>query len=256
MTHSVAGKVAIITGGGSGIGRAMVRNFAQAGAALAIVDIRQDRAEEAAGEARALGVRAIGIVADGARQADVEAATGRVVEEFGRIDVLCNNAGITDRQRPLLETPPEIWERVVAVNLTGPYLMCRAALPIMLAQGRGVIINTASIAGFLGGRSGAAYTASKHGVLGLTRSIAAAYGSQGIRCNAISPGSVATDISSGEFGGEASPAAIALRDKGLATRPSRATPDQISPVALFLASDESAYINGQNITVDDGWTAY
>lgn len=256
MPESRRDQVAIVTGGGSGIGRAIAQEFLQSGATLVMVDLDQDRLDKVVGENKALGARVLGIRADVTNQADI----GRVVDEtraaFGRIDVLCNNAGITDRQRPLLETPPEIWNRVIAVNLTAPYLFCLAVVPIMISQGGGAIVNVASIAGFLGGRSGFAYTASKHGIIGITRSIAVAYGDRGIRCNCISPGSVITNISSGEFGGEASPDAKALREKGLATRPSRATPDEIAPVAAFLASESGHYINGQNIVVDDGWTAY
>jgi len=256
MLKSCKDRVTIVTGGGSGIGRAMAQQFVQSGATLVVVDIDQERLGEVVRENESQGARVIGIRADVTLQTDVDLVVDKTRSTFGRVDVLCNNAGITDRQRPLLETSPEVWNRVIAVNLTAPYLFCLAVVPIMISQGGGVIINTASIAGFLGGRSGFAYTASKHGIIGITRSIAVAYGDRGVRCNCISPGSVVTNISGGELGGEASSDAKALREKGLATRPPRATPGQIAPTAVFLASEDGRYINGRNIVVDGGWTAY
>lgn len=246
------GRVAVITGAGSGIGRAMATAFVAAGARVLAVDLSAERLAETrahAGDPEALEPH----VADAADEAAIAGMLAAAEARFGPVDILCNNAGILDRMAPLDETDNALWHRVVGVNLTGPFLACRAALPGMLARGRGVIVNTCSIAGLLGGRAGIAYTATKHGLLGLTRSIAATYGDRGIRCNAVSPGSVKTDLAAGV---EPSAAGWALRQKGLATRPPQAVPEEIAPVAVFLASDEARYVNGANIVADAGWTAY
>ncbi|ODN65387.1 2-(R)-hydroxypropyl-CoM dehydrogenase [Methylobrevis pamukkalensis] len=154
---------------------------------------------------------------------------------------------------PVGETDDALWEKVLAVNLTGPFRVTRAALPAMLARGGGIFVNTCSIASFLGGRAGFAYTATKHGILGLTRAVAAEYGDRGIRCNGIAPGSVKTGIAQDMTISEAG---WALRTKGLATRPPQATGADIAPTAVFLASDAAAYINGTCLVADAGWTAY
>jgi NAD(P)-dependent dehydrogenase (short-subunit alcohol dehydrogenase family) len=247
------GRVALVTGAGSGIGEAMALAFAREGARLFLADVAAERVEKVVEAVRALGTEAEGCTADVSQDGSVRAMVAGAEQAFGRIDVVCNNAGILDRLMPAHDTTDEIWNRVIGINLTGAFYVCRAVLPAMLERGAGNIINTHSISSFLGGRGGTAYTVSKHGILGLTRAIAATYGTRGIRCNGISPGSVQTNISTGddwhEMGRE-------LRKKGLATRPERAVPDDIAPVAVFLASDMSQYINGANIVADAGWTAY
>jgi NAD(P)-dependent dehydrogenase (short-subunit alcohol dehydrogenase family) len=225
--------------------------FVAAGAGVVAVDIRQEALDETVSLLD--HATALPVVADAASEEGVQLMLASACRRFGRVDVLCNNAGILDRMAPLHETTDELWEHVLAVNLTGPFRACRAVLPMMLAQGGGVIVNTASISGFLGGRAGTAYTCSKHGVLGLTRAIAATYGGRGIRCNAISPGSVKTNIAVGQ---EVSGEGLALRQRGLTTRPIQAEPAEIAPVAVFLASDEACYLNGADIVVDAGWTIY
>jgi len=246
------GRVAVISGAAAGIGKAMARSFALAGADLVLADISRDRLEQTAEEVALMGRRAITFAID----ASVDASVCRMIEgardHFGRIDVLCNNVGILDRFLTVHETTDEMWNRVLAVNLTGPFFASRAVIPIMLKQGMGAIINVASISSILGGRAGAAYTTSKHGIVGLTRATAAAYGERGVRCNAISPGGVKTDIISAN--GEPSPEGWKLRSKGLATRPALGAPEDIASVAVFLASDESRFINGANLVVDAGWT--
>jgi NAD(P)-dependent dehydrogenase (short-subunit alcohol dehydrogenase family) len=247
------GRVAVITGAGNGIGRAMALAFAASGATVVVVDILPDAAARTVSEIADAGGIASGSVCDVGVDAEVRSTLEVVIRNFGRLDILCNNAGIMDRMLPAADVTDEIWDRVLAVDLSGPLYACRAAIPTMIDQGGGVIINTASICSFVGGRAGVAYTAAKHGVLGLTRSIAAFYGPQGIRCNAISPGSIATNLDSAE---PPNPGGLALAQKGLVTRPRQAQPSEIGALAVFLASDESSYMNGANVVADAGWTIY
>jgi len=188
-------------------------------------------------------------------EADVSTAAGAdlIIAAAGdRLDILCNNAGVLDRMLLVHQVSEADWNRVIAVNLTGPYLLCSRALPMMVRQGSGVIINTASLSGIRGGRAGAAYTSSKFGLVGLTQNIAATYGAQGIRCNAICPGAVVTDIlGSAELGPDADRIRNRDREKSPAVQP-----DRIAHVALFLATDESSYMNGAVIPVDGGAAAF
>ena len=249
----LAGKSAVVTGGGSGIGRAMALGLAAEGARVTVADRDRDRASSVAAEVGAAGGEALALEVD---VTDSEAVRGMLVaarDRFGSVDVLCNNAGIMDQLFPVHELEPAVWERVLAVNLTGPYLGCRHAVPIMLEQAGGVIINTASVAGLHGGRAGAAYTASKWGVIGLTQNVASAYWDTGIRCNAICPGSVDTDIGGGL---KASELGWKLRMRDDAHRPRRGKPEEIASVAAFLASDDAVYVNGATIVVDGGYTAF
>jgi NAD(P)-dependent dehydrogenase (short-subunit alcohol dehydrogenase family) len=195
-------RVAIVTGGGSGIGLAITRRFIDEGAHV----VAADRCEEHLVQFYEMP-RVTPVQADIAVQADVDRLLG-AVKSFGRLDIVCNNAGIVDRLLPVGEMTDEVWERVLGVNLTGPMRVSRAAIPLMLHAGHGVIINIASIGGIAGARAGAAYTASKHGLIGLTLNIAATYGRDGIRSVAIAPGGVDTGIS---LGGEPSERGFAAR---------------------------------------------
>lgn len=240
-------RVAIITGAGSGIGLAMTTRFVEEGARVVAADVTE------AGLARLQPMAGVtSLRADVTVQADIDQLVA-VAEGMGRLDIVCNNAGIVDRFLPVAELTDEVWQRVLAVNLTGPMLLCRAAIPVMLRAGRGVIINTASVAGVAGGRAGAAYTASKHGVIGLTRNIAATYGADGIRCVAIAPGGVNTGIS---LGGEPSERGFATLNRTFAANLRVGEPVEIANVAVFLASDEASFVNGHVIVADGGWTAF
>jgi 3-oxoacyl-[acyl-carrier protein] reductase len=246
------GKVAVVTGAGSGMGQAMARRFHQEGASVVAVDIR----EEALKDTMALigdEDRSAAVGADVSDRADVERAVAAATDRFGRIDVLCNNAGVLDDYTPAGETSDELWNRVIGVNLTGAFLFARAVLPGMTAQGQGIIINTASISSFVAGGGGAAYTASKHGVLGLTRQLAFDYGKQGVRVNAICPGAVHTGMTNHLLTPEGRnphvDAAVAGTPAGRWGRP-----EEIASLALFLASDEAAFIHGAAFTADGGWT--
>jgi NAD(P)-dependent dehydrogenase (short-subunit alcohol dehydrogenase family) len=220
----------------------MVELFAAAGVRVVAADNRAERLESLPA-----GVVKV--------EADVSTAAGadRIIDAAGeRIDILCNNAGILDRMLLVDQVSEADWNRVIAVNLTGPYLLCNRTIPRMVRHHGGVIINTASLSGIRGGRAGAAYTASKFGLVGLTQNIAATYGPKGIRCNAICPGAVATDILGDS---ELGPDAARIRDRDR-EKPPAAQPDRIAHIALFLAMDESSYMNGAVIPVDGGAGAF
>jgi len=240
-------RVAIITGAGSGIGLAMTNRFVDEGAKVVAADIADSGLERLRGLPGVTPVRAN--VTD---QAGVDTLVA-TAEGLGGLHIVCNNAGIVDRFLPVGELTDEVWQRVLAVNLTGPMMLSRAAIPVMLRAGQGVIINTASVAGLSGAKAGAAYTASKHGLIGLTRNIAATYAADGIRCVAIAPGGVRTGI---DLGGEPSRRGYSALEKTFAANPRTGEPVEIANVAVFLASDEASFINGAVITADSGWLAF
>ncbi len=242
-------RVALVTGAGSGIGRAMAVAFAKAGARVVAADVDRARAEETAA---VVGEAALAVTADVGDQASVAALVEAAISAYGRIDVLCNNAGILDTMALPAEITPEVWDRVIRVNLTGAFLVTHAVLPHLLRQGRGAIVNTASEAGIRGGAAGAAYTASKHGLIGLTRSVAWAYAKDGIRCNAILPGPTATNIADGAT---FDPAGAARLSPVLALGELMAQPEQMADAALYLASDAASFVNGAIVPVDGGWSA-
>jgi NAD(P)-dependent dehydrogenase (short-subunit alcohol dehydrogenase family) len=188
-------------------------------------------------------------------EADVSRAEGAdsvMTAAQGQVDVLCNNAGISDGSLLLEETSEKDWYDCLRINLTSVFLLCRRSIPLMVSNGGGVIINTSSVAGLRGGKGGAAYASSKFGMVGLTQNIAASYGTQGIRCNAICPGPVETDLKT------LAPrsAAGSARLRNSPGRPGRARPEDVAAVALWLAGDEGCLINGAAIPVESGWLAY
>jgi 3-oxoacyl-[acyl-carrier protein] reductase len=242
---SLTNRVVLITGAGSGMGRAMAHEFAAAGASVAALDIN---GETAAATARSVGDGALAVQADVGAADDVSRALRAVLHAFGRVDVLCNNAGILDGYADALNTSDELWQRVLATNLTGPFLMSRAVLPHMLERGAGVIINTGSTSAFVAGGGGAAYTASKHGIVGLTKQLAYNFGKQGVRVNAICPGATRTgmtaDLMEDEHVG-------ALIDATIAQR--WAEPEEIARLAVYLASDDASFAHGAAFVLDGGW---
>lgn len=248
----LAGKTAIITGAGSGMGKAMAILFAEEGAKLIVADINRESIDDVVSEIQQEGGQALGVVANIAKQEDIDIMVDSAVSSFGSLDILVNNAGIVDNMVTCGDYTDELWDRVIAINLTGPFKACRAAIRIMEKQEKGgVIINNASVGGLFGTPGGSAYISSKHGLLGLTKNMAATYGIySNIRVNAIAPGGVATNIQSTinkphELGFKC------LRDRGPAPL---GDPMQIAEVALFLASDESSFVNGVTIVADGGWT--
>ena len=247
----LAGKTALITGAGSGMGRAMARRFAAEGAAVAATDIDEGRATAIAEEIRGGGGQAWAFAIDVADSGSVAAAVSSALGELGRVDVLCSNAGILDDYATVLETSEDDWDRVLGINLKGMYLTSRALLPQMIENGGGVIVNTASIAGIVAGGGGAAYTAAKHGVIGLTRQLAFDFGSKGVRANCICPGAVETGMTHDLF--EAGEAEV-MESVNSVPAGRYAQPEEIANLALFLASDESDFVHGAAYVIDGGWT--
>jgi NAD(P)-dependent dehydrogenase (short-subunit alcohol dehydrogenase family) len=243
-------RVAVITGAGSGIGKAMATGFAKAGGFVMVGDINLGAAQETVAE---LGGTHVAVAVDISDEESVARMVTSAVDTFGRIDVLCNNAGILDTMTLPAETTLEEWDRVLRINLTGTFLVTRAVLPVMLEQGAGAIINTASEAGIRGGAAGLPYTASKHGIVGMTRNVAWAYANVGIRCNAIVPGPVFSGAA-GSIPGFNEKGVERLRPV-ISLNQHVALPEQIADAALFLASDAASFINGAIVPVDAGWSA-
>jgi NAD(P)-dependent dehydrogenase (short-subunit alcohol dehydrogenase family) len=236
-------RVAVITGAAQGIGRRTAEVFAGKGYALALVDLQP---------VRGLAGDVIEVTGDVSSEADVERIAATVLGHFGRADVLVNNAGISFI-RPAEEIAASEWRRVLEVNLTGPFLLCRAFGKAMLAQGSGAIVNVASVAGLSGIADRAAYNASKHGLIGLTRTLAAEWGGRGVRCNAVCPGWVKTEMDlADQAGGSYSDADIENRvPMGCFARP-----DDIAQAIAFLADPAlSGFVNGMELRVDGGWLA-
>ncbi len=244
-------KVALITGGGAGIGAAIARVFANAGAAVVITGRRKNLLEQVAGDIEREGGRAAvaaGSVTDAAHPA---AAVAQAVRSFGKLNILVNNAGIGAFGKALHETDDATWDEVLAVNLTGVFRITRVAVPEMLKAGGGAIVNISSIASRVGIPLLAAYGASKGGLDALTRCLAIDYAKQGIRCNAVSPGLVDTPMAAGLLN-DAERTALVLAAYPLG-RPG--TPEEVAKLVLYLASDDAAWVTGGIFTIDGGMTA-
>lgn len=250
------GKVSIVTGAGAGMGKAIALLFAAQGSKVVATDINQERLKILQEEADEQGRELTTLVANVANEQDVEAMMQLAVSKYGRLDVLVNNAGVMDNFAPVGELDNSTWERVMAINVDGTFKAMRSAIRIFLENGGGTIVNLTSMAGLGGGKAGAAYTASKHAVVGLTKNAGFTYAKSGIRCNAIAPGSVETSI--GETIDYTKISAIANETimPGMVTSPRAGQPDELAQVALFLASDDASFINGQVLAVDGGWSAY
>jgi len=252
MAGQFDGRSVIVTGAGSGIGRATALAFAAEGARVLVADLNAESAETVVKEIDEAGGTAVAVTGDLSEQAVVDRVTGTAVERFGGVDVLVNNAGIMDRMSALADVSDAEWERVIRVNLTAPFLLTRAVLPHMLAAGKGAIVSTASEAGLRGSAAGAAYTASKHGVVGLTKNLAVMYRKQGIRANAIAPGGTATAIVVEADQAAHGPAALGPHFVNVGRI---AQPEEQAAAIVFLASDAASNINGVVLPVDDGWSA-
>lgn len=253
---------AVVTGGGSGLGRAIAVALAAAGAPVAIVDLFPEGADETVALIRDKGGRAQAIHADVARWEDVDRSVARAVSALGPLGIMVNAAGILDGYQPIDEMAPAVWERLIAINLGGTFFGCKRALAEMLPRGAGRIINMASVAGLIGGGGGPAYVASKHGVVGLTRQVAVGCAQRGVTVNAICPGPIQTGLranSTRVLGADAPPMRgvggdeAAIRAVVPAGR--RGTVEEVADAACYLASEAAGYVTGHTLVIDGGWTA-
>jgi NAD(P)-dependent dehydrogenase (short-subunit alcohol dehydrogenase family) len=248
------GKVAVVTGAASGMGKAIAILYAEEGAKVVVSDLNIDAAKATVAEIESSGGIATALQVNVAKEADIQNLINTAVNTYGTLNILVNNAGIMDDFIPAADLTDELWERVFAINATGPMRAIRKALPVFTEQGSGVIVNIASTAGVMGSRGGAAYTASKHAVIGLTKNVGFQYATLGVRCNAIAPGAVKTNINKAmgkphEFG-------VGKAMAGMNLNPRIGEPEEIAKVALFLASDDASFVNGAVIVADAGWTVY
>lgn len=249
MAGQFAGKVALVTGAGSGIGRATALAFAREGARVIVADVAAEGGAETVRAIRDAGGEAAFVPCNVTRDDEIAAA----VHTFGRLDYACNNAGIIGTPAPIPEYPDAAWDRVIATNLTGVWRCMKHEIPALLAQGGGAIVNIASIAGVVGFANSAAYVAAKHGVVGLTKVAALEYAQRGIRINAICPGFVATPMIAG-IGiteGSASAAGIAARHP----LGRLGTPEEIAAAVVWLCSDAASFVTGSAMLVDGGYVA-
>ena len=249
-------KVALVTGAGRGIGRAIALGFAKEGASVAAVSRTTSELNSLTEDIKALGGTAVAFPADLTDAAMVKKLTREVVDKFGTVDILVNNAGIgtAESPRPVVEFEDDYWNVTLALNLTAPYLLCKAVLPLFLEKRKGRIINISSLAGKIGITHGVAYTASKHGLLGLTRALATEVASQGITVNAICPGPVRSRMNDGRIRYDAERLGLTLQELESRITPigRRLSPEEIVPMAVLLASDGAAAITGQAFNICGG----
>jgi len=234
-------KVTLITGAGAGIGRAIALEFAREGAKLLLAELNEETGRAVTDEVAAAGGEARFQHCDTSKEAEVQAAVQAAIDGFGRLDIMVNNAGVSQRD----------WDTTIAVNLSGVYYGCQHAAEAMAARGGGVIVNLASILGLVGIGAEDPYVAAKHGVVGLTKNFAIRYGPQGVRVNCISPGWIETAMTA--VIRQSAPLRQQIEQQTPIGRMGR--PDEVAKCALFLASDESSFVTGTALVVDGGWTA-
>lgn len=252
MAGLLDGKVALITGGSTGIGRATAQIFAREGAQVGVADVNAEGAEETVRLIQAAGGAALFIRADVSQAADTEAMVRTVVETYGRLDCAFNNAGIEGEMQSTQDYSEAVWERVMGINLKGVWLSMKAEIQHMLGHGGGAIVNTASAAGLVAVPSLSAYVAAKHGVVGLTKTAALEYAKAGIRVNAVCPGGVDTPMVQRVFGSnqELAEAAIASEPVGRLAQPA-----EIGEAVAWLCSDAASFVTGHPMAVDGGMVA-
>jgi NAD(P)-dependent dehydrogenase (short-subunit alcohol dehydrogenase family) len=252
MGKLLEGKIALVTGGASGIGRATALAFAREGAKVIVSDIVVEGGEETVQMVKAAGREALFVKADVSKATEVETLIRKVVETYGRLDCAFNNAGIEGVLVPTAECSEENWDRTLAINLKGVWLCMKYEIPQMLTQGGGAIVNTSSLAGLVGFATMPAYVASKHGVAGLTKAAALEYAKAGLRINAVCPGSILTPMTDRLIGGDE-----ALRAQILALEPMgrQGRPEEIAEAVVWLCSDAASFVTGHAMAVDGGWVA-
>jgi len=251
VTESLQGRAGLVTGGGSGLGRATVLALAGLGARVAVADRDADAGNAVVAEARALGADAMFVLTDVTDPSATEALVEACVAEFGGLDFAVNNAGTTGQPGSVVDYPLDVWRATMAVNLDGVFFSMRAELPVMVAAGAGAIVNVASGAGIVGFAGLPAYVASKHGVVGLTRAAALECAPKGVRVNCVCPGSARTPMLEGFMGGD--PKVERMMTAGVPIG-RLATPDEIAAAIVWLCSDAASYMVGHALVVDGGAT--
>jgi len=249
--ESYTGKVAFVTGAGSGIGRATALAFAREGASVVVADASERSNQETARMIEEAGAQVLAVTCDVTRAEEVKAALDRTIESFGRLDVAFNNAGVEQKAAATAELAEEEWDRVVDINLRGVFLCMKHEIPLMLEHGGGAIVNTSSGAGIIGVKDGAAYVASKHGVIGLTKWAALEYASHNIRINAVCPGYIDTPMMD-RFTGGTSEGRVQVTAEEPVGRVGQ--PEEIAASVVWLCSDAASFVIGHAMVVDGGQT--
>ncbi|EPD26679.1 MULTISPECIES: SDR family NAD(P)-dependent oxidoreductase [Actinotignum] len=238
-------KTAVITGAASGMGLTEAKLFAERGYKVALLDVNEDGLKSAVAEIREAGGKAQSFTIDLTDRDSIIATVAEVEKEFEYIDVLVNNAGVFDKYQASLDTPRERWDFLLAINLTSVFDMTNAVLPGMLKRGEGAVVNIASVAGIVAAKGGAAYTAAKHAVIGYTKHLASEYSKEGIRFNAVAPGTIVTPLVAGIV--DSIPTdPVPLRRFG--------QPEEVAEAVFFLADGKAGFVNGTTLTVDGGFT--
>jgi len=248
-------KVCLITGGGSGIGRAMALRFAQEGAMVLAADRDEAGASQTAEQVREAGGLALALRCDVTSAEQVEQMVATALDTWGRVDVLCNNAGILGHAGEIVDVPEETWDLAFAVNVKGVYLGCKYSIPHMVRQGSGAIVNTASVAGLIGIPGRALYCTTKGAVVTLTKQIAVAYVDKGLRCNCVCPGTVDSPWIERLLADSDDPATMRTQLEARQPMGRLGTPEEVAAAALYLASDEAAFVTGTALVIDGGWIA-
>lgn len=250
--NGFAGKVAFVTGGGSGIGRAAALAFAREGASVVAADVSEQGSQETVRLIEEQGGKAIAVRCDVTKAIDVKAALAKTVEAFGRLDFAFNNAGIEPKNpAPTADYDEGEWERIIDINLRGVFLCMKHEIPLILKQGGGAIVNTSSGAGVVGIKGSPAYTAAKHGVIGLTRAAALDYAAQNLRVNAVCPGYIATPMMDRFTGGTAEGRAKVVAEEPIGRM---GTPEEIASTVLWLCSPGAGFVVGHALVADGGQT--
>ena len=250
------GKVAVVTGASSGMGREIAYVFAREGAVVYAAARRLEKLEELAEKTKDFEGKIIPVSSNLINQEDAEKLIEYAYSDSGKLDILVNNAGIMDDFSGVGDVNDEMMNKVFDLNVFAPFYTSRKAVNIFLKEGKGVIVNIASIGGLYGARAGAVYTASKHALVGLTKNTGYMYAKKNIRCNAICPGAIETDIGSGEYMKHVNQDGMNTIMANIGGNPRSGSPSEIAKIAVFLASDESSLINGQCLAADAGWTAF